>query len=227
MLSDHYPGIYELVWKSDQLEKRAEASNRPQDLAEKAATDLAIMARVKAAVDWSAIGSALKGGAGKAGKGALYGLGAAVPIGAGGASVGSHLIDNAEEAAERRTADMRNKALQVALGVGATGAGLMGLHHLLASRRTDQQQQQPESEAVDLQQTSPEELLSQQGLTPADYYGKYGSAQEDDLLEKLSTVAYLDTILEGCEANQHDKTASELRVQNAEPGADILRHLLL
>jgi hypothetical protein len=61
------------------------------------------------------------------GRGAMYAAGAAIPATAAGA----YLIHRGGEEARETASDLRNKALQTALGVGGIGAGLMGVHRLL------------------------------------------------------------------------------------------------
>lgn len=223
-----YREIRDSLWLAEQFEKRASHDPSDKNLSTKTSHDMALFERIKSAIDWSAVRGAL-GGAGKTvgkglGKGLLYGAAPAAALVGGGALAAPYVIDRAakskEEATKRVIEDVRNKALQTALGVGAIGAGLMGMHHLMAGRREDAARQAPEQAAVD--------LSNAQGLMP-DYgygYGKYGSA-EDELLEKLAVVGYLDVLLEACKG--HDKISADARAcrrLNAEHGVHILRQLL-
>ena len=124
------------------------------------------------------------------GRGAAYGLGAAVPATAGGAL----LINQAGRESRESIEDARNKALQTALGVGGIGMGLYGLHRMTSGGE------------------------------------KRSSAETQELLEKLATVGYLDTVLED---QMKHAASTEVRVQaerchllNAEHGIDILKQLL-
>lgn len=192
------------------------ASLRPSNelLNAKSAHDLGTLQLIKEAVSAGQIAKLLGGGA-------LAGAGAAVPA----YFAGRHLIQTGEEAAQRQQEEaaknFRNKALQVALGVGGIGAGLMGLHHVLKSRRAAQgaEEPQPTQEAPALDEYQAQQLA---GLMP---YYKEGSVQ-GDLLEKLSAVAYLDCILEGAEKTGADKNAAMLRRLNAEHCTHILQQLL-
>jgi hypothetical protein len=189
------------------------ASVRRSDelLAAKSAHDLETIQLIKEAVSLGQVGKVLGGGL-------LAGAGASVPA----YLTGRHLIGKGEEAAKRQQEEaaknFRNKALQVALGVGGIGAGLMGLHHVLKSRR--QAAEQPEEPA-----TSTEAMARAQELAGLMPHYKYSSA-EDDLLEKLATVAYLDCILEGAEKTGALEDATAQRHLNAEHGVHILQQLL-
>lgn len=66
-------------------------------------------------------------------RGLSYATGAAIPVGL----LGSHLIDRAGDEQKEVVEDARNKALQTALGVGAIGAGLYGIHRLTQPRQKE------------------------------------------------------------------------------------------
>lgn len=180
----------------------------------KSAHDLGTLQLIKEAVSLGQVGKLLGGGL-------LAGTGAAVPA----YLAGRHLIGQGEEAAKRQQEEaaknFRNKALQVALGVGGIGAGLMGLHHVLKGRRAAQGVDQPEAEP----ETSTDAMARAQAMAGLMPHYKY-SAAEDDLLEKLATVAYLDCVLEGAEKTGAHADASSLRLLNAEHGVHILQQLL-
>jgi hypothetical protein len=192
-------GLYHTLQRgfahSNLFEKHAAEGD--EVLAAKALNDLALFEAVKeAAINWGAAREL----AGKAmqhpvGKGLAYGTGAAIPA----AAAGSYLIGRAGDEARQTTEDVRNKALQTALGVGAVGAGLYGLHRLT----------QPSQEAAP----------------------KQASAETDEiLLEKLSTVGFLDTLFVEQEKHGADESvrheALECRMLNAEHGIDLLKQLL-
>jgi len=216
-----YEEIHNRLWRAEQLEKRASDDPSDEHLLEKTSHDVQTWERIKQAIDFGSVGKAL-GGAGKAvGKGMLYGAAPAATAVGVGALVAPSIIDHAaktkEDATKRVIEDVRNKALQTALGVGAIGAGLTGLHHVLATRRADAAKKPPTPD-----------YASYQGLTPnySNYY-KQGSAAEDDLLEKLAAVGYLDTMLSAvADTTKVGKEASLCRLLNAEHGVHILRQLL-
>lgn len=56
-------------------------------------------------------------------------LGKATAVAAPATAGGAYLIHRGGEEARETASDVRNKALQTALGVGGIGAGLMALHH--------------------------------------------------------------------------------------------------
>jgi hypothetical protein len=174
----------EQIRKAEVLEKHA--ATNPDLLDTKVAFDRALFGQLKEAGTAELIQRIL---ANPVGRGAAYGLGAAIPA----TGAGALLIHQAGEESRKSIEDARNKALQAALGIGGIGAGLYGLHKL----------------------TSRE---------------KRGDAEQQELLEKLATVGYLDEVLE-----HQIKTAAstEVRVQaqrchalNAEHGIDILKQLL-
>lgn len=209
-----YTQIVERLRDSADATKVASIHSSDALLSAKSAHDLGTLQLIKEAVSAGQVAKLLGGGL-------LAGAGAAVPA----YFAGSHLIQKGEEAAQRQQEEaaknFRNKALQVALGVGGIGAGLMGLHHVLAGRRAAQQpQEQPGQEEITPYDESQAQQLA--GLMP---YYKEGSVQ-GDLLEKLSAVVYLDCILEGAEKTGADKNATTLRRLNAEHCTHILQQLL-
>jgi hypothetical protein len=223
-----YREMCDRLFVAEQFEKRASNDPTDKNLTDKTSHDVAIWERVKQAIDFGAVRSAL-GGAGKAvGKGMLYGAAPAAAAVGAGALAAPYVIDRAAKAKEQSTKnvieDIRNKALQTALGVGAIGAGLTGMHHLLAGRREDAARQQAPQDAVNFSDS--------QGLLPGygnDYsaYHKQGSVDEDALLEKLAAVGYLDVLL--AETEGHTKVgedASHCRLLNAEHGVHLLRQLM-
>ena len=118
-----YQQIVYALGRASEFEKQAENGDALA-LHHKANHAFHVMGLVKSAIDWKSLAQV----AGKqVGKGALVGTGAAIPA----AGAGAYLINKADEAASRQQEDLRNKALQVALGVGGVSAGLMGVNHLL------------------------------------------------------------------------------------------------
>lgn len=217
MWNDLYNRVVERLRDSADAVKVASVHPSNELLAAKSAHDLATLQLIKEAVAWGPLAKSV----GKVlGGGALAGTAAAVPA----YYAGKKLIGEGEEAAKRQQEEaarnFRNKALQVALGVGGIGAGLLGLHHVLKSRR--QSQGLEETEAPETSTEAMDQAQQLAGLMP---YYKTSSA-EDDLLEKLATVVYLDCILEGAEKTGADAHAAEKRRLNAEHGAHILHQLL-
>lgn len=229
-----YRDIVGALHRSAQFEKRAAAGDLTA-LQTKAIHDLDLLGRLKEAVEVAPLMSAAK-------RGLMFGGAATIPAVAGG----SYLLHKAHKEREQTVEDIRNKALQVALGVGGIGAGLMGLHHALGSRGSANAGATPPA-AAPLTPSPPMApttgMPEGAGLTPEDMYAlqslspeelqmlfKQSSVDAGPTLQKLATVAYLEVLLEGTE--QHEKTASvqrdmhALRLLNAEHGAQLLRELL-
>ena len=239
-----YRDIVGALRRSVQFEKRAAAGDLAA-LQSKAVHDLDLLGQLKEAVEAGPLMTAAK-------RGLMFGGAATIPAVAGG----SYLLHKAHKEREQTVEDIRNKALQVALGVGGIGAGLMGLHHALGSRSqanpstpaptstngaaaglqpapgAPPQLMPEEMDGLQMQALSPEDMYALQSLSPEELQMlfKQGSVDPRSTLTKLATVAYLDVVLESTE--QHEKTASmqqdvhALRLLNAEHGAQLLRELL-
>jgi hypothetical protein len=209
-LENLYTQVVDRLRDSSDAVKVASEHLSDELLNAKSAHDLETLQLIKEAVSAGQVGKLLGGGL-------LAGAGAGVPLYLGG----RHLIQKGEEAAQRQQEEaarnFRNKALQTALGVGGIGAGLMGLHHVLKSRRQAQAPEEPATSTEAMQQAQ-----QMAGLMP---HYKYSSA-EGDLLEKLAAVAYLDCVLEGAEKTGAHDNATALRRLNAEHGVHILQQLL-
>lgn len=181
-----YYDVIGALYKSQQLEKRAAAGDQ-HALTVKASHDLDLMAHLKVA-GWAEMAPVAK-------KALVGGAAAMLPVTAGGA----YLMHKANDTAE----NVRDKALQTALGVGGVGAGLLALHHGLSSRR----------------EAAPAPSVK----TAADHH---------ELLTKLATVSYLDDVLatEEQRTQRTDpdayKEAHACRLLNAEHGVQLLRDLL-
>jgi len=139
-------------------------------------------------------------------RGAMYSAGAAVPA----TLAGSYLIGRGGEESRKSIEDLRNKALQTALGVGGIGAGLYALHRF--TRPTKRQN-------VSYRRNEEGKLVP----TYVSMSKMSSDTNETLLLEKLGTVAFLDTILDAQEKTADIQECSAL---NAEHGIDILRQLL-
>jgi hypothetical protein len=206
-----YTAIIAGLKKSAALEKYLETHDDPDVLQTKTAHDQQLFTRVKEAVNWGELASKVM--ANPVGRGAAYGLGAAIPATAGGA----YLIHRAGEESRDTIEDARNKALQTALGVGGIGAGLMALHRVT---RPDTQKHV---------QYAPDPRTGQMVPVSASMSKMSSDANEQLLLEKLATVGFLDSLLEDQEkhADAHIRQdAHECRMLNAEHGVDLLRQLL-
>lgn len=215
MNSTLYREVVAGLRKSALLEEYLGQHTDDELLRTKTAHDVQLFEHVKQASRAARVMESLRNFAGTPmGRGLGYGAGAMVPVTAGGA----YLAHRAGEEAKSTSADLRNKALQTALGVGAIGAGLYGLHRL--TRPTEQKSVQwardPNSgEMVPVTVAMSKESASQENA--------------DVLLQKLATVGYLDTILEEQEKNADESVrqdARECRMLNAEHGIDLLRQLL-
>lgn len=202
--------------KSAALEAYLETHDDPEILATKTAHDRQLFDQVKEGQ--GGMLSKLRGVAGKVmenpvGRGAAYGLGAAVPA----AGAGALLINQAGNESRKTVEDARNKALQTALGVGGIGAGLMAMNRLMKPTTTKNVAWGRDPQTGQMVPTSA-------------HMSKMSSAQEEEqLLEKLATVGFIDTLLEDQEKHadaQVRKDAHDCRMLNAEHGVDILRKLL-
>jgi hypothetical protein len=193
-----YPHIVRRLQRSDELTKIA----GDEALIHKAANDMAVMALLKHAA------------MGPLGKGLMYGAGAAVPAGL----VGGALLHQAGNESRRTVEDIRNKALQTALGVAAIGGGLYALHRTMT----------PKTKSTTSYSQGPDGTFDPYFKTKV----KLSAAQPDtaQLIEKLATVGFLDILFENQHTHGQDdetrKTAAECQLLNAEHGADILRQLL-
>jgi len=192
-----YPRLMQRLQRSDDLTKIA----GDEALIHKAANDMAVMALLKHAA------------MGPLGKGLMYGAGAAIPAGL----VGGALVHQAGNESRRTVEDIRNKALQAALGVAAIGGGLYALHRTTkpTSKTTTSYGAGPGGEMMPMRSMETKISAAQANAT--------------QLIEKLATVSFLDTLFED-QKNRADvetrKTAAECQLLNAEHGADILRQLL-
>lgn len=207
-----YHTVYRALKQAEVLEKYAAAQIQDEVLELKSAQALDILQFLKEASK----GEVLKQLVGKVPegvrKGLAYGAGAMVPVTAGGA----YLAHRAGEEAKDTASHIRNQALMTALGVGGVGAGLMGLHRALTPSK----------------QTSVSYGMTPEGMRPMHaHINKMGAVRETDeqLIEKLATVSYLDVILEAQEKNANvaiQRDAFECRRLNAEHGLDILQQML-
>lgn len=219
-----YRDIVGLLHEANHLEKRASADPSDQRLWDKTQHDVYVFKIIKTAGLNPEIINALKSKlapAGKAfGKGIAYGLVPAVgTVGAGALAVpyiANRIAKTKEETTKRIIEDARNKALQTALGIGAIGGGLMGVHHLL-TKRDQSPMTQPSMDAS-------------MGLMPSysDYGYKMSAAHTAPaLIEKLATTGYLDVMLEQLEKTaEHQTEALYCRALNAEHGTHLLRQIL-
>ncbi len=185
MDTETYRWLVEQVRKAEVLEKYA--AQDPDMLATKTQLDRDLLDHIKK----TAAGLLSRAAAHPLGKGLMLGTGVALPVGL----AGSHLIGRVGQEKRDTIEDVRNKALQVAAGLGLIGGGAMAAHRLT----------QPPAE-------------------------KRGSAENEELLEKLATVGYLDEVFED---QMKNAASTEVRVQaerchmlNAEHGIDILKQIL-
>jgi len=216
-----YGDILRALHLSAALEKTA--SLRPDTLEAKTAHDWVLFQTIKEAGLLSAarqgLSTAAESSVGKGlltaakspmGKGLLAATGAAIPAAAVVSHAGNVAADNNE--------DMRNKALQVALGIGGVGAGLLGMHRLT---------QPTESQSVSYGRDPSTGKMVMQHASGV----KKSSAEAEPLLQKLATVGYLDVVLETQAAYgktaETRENAQQCRFLNAEHGVSILRELLL
>lgn len=121
--------VYERLMPRLRISSALEKSANEQDLTTKAATDAATLALLKAA----AVNPSLM-------KGLMYGTGAAVPVGL----MGAGLIHQAGGESRKTTEDIRNKALQAAMGIAAIGGGMYALHRTQGGQKAASVQEDPQ-----------------------------------------------------------------------------------
>lgn len=199
-------GLKKTAALSNYLEKTASADA----LSTKTAHDVVLFSTLKkAAIDPGMLSKLVKS---PFGKGLGYAAGAAIPVTAGGA----YLMHRAGEESRKTIEDARNKALQTALGLGGIGAGLYGLHRLTA----------PTEKTI----TTVNEMPTGQTYKSTSTQ-KLNSAKEtpEELVKKLATTGYLETLLEEQEKTASKSLKEEIlnnRLLNCEHGVYILGQLL-
>lgn len=215
MNSALYREILAGLLKSAALENYLSTHVDDEVLAIKTAHDVHLFDRVKEASRAAALMETLRGLKGTPlAQGLGYGAGAMIPVTAGGA----YLLHRGGEEAEQASADLRNKALQAALGIGGIGAGLYALHRF--TQPTTQQ-------SIHMARDPRTGAMVPMSISMR----KQSSVQEppETLLEKLATVGFLDAVLEEQEKHADEnvrKDAHECRMLNAEHGVDLLKQLL-
>lgn len=128
-------------------------------------------------------------------KGLGYGAGLALPMTVGG----TYLLNRAGEESRETTADIRNKILQTALGLGGVGAGLYGLHRLTGGG--------PLLAGDEKRASAPQEEVV------------------TELVEKLATVGIIDSMLAGIGSDiskETQKLATEIQILNRGYGVQLL-----
>ncbi len=188
--------VYRSISTSAQLEKIAE-SKSPALQEKSTLAKIAIDAEI-----FDFIKTALNPWAKKILTGMAVGGGAALPAGL----MGSALLGQAEEKAERTTSDIRNKVLQSALGLAGIGAGLYGLHRLGGGESVG-------------------------GLIDKIRGPKQASANSslpDDAIEKLATVGMIDALMDEVANGVSDETkklAAEIKILNRGYGVKLLHEI--
>lgn len=179
-------------------------------LQQKTANDQAVFALLKHA----AAGAITKYLGSPLVKGLMYGTGAAIPV----AGAGALLINQAGRESRETTKDIRNKALQAALGIAGIGGSLYALHRATkpTTKTTTAYTRGPDGELTPMKQMQT----------------KVSETHEDPgtLVEKLATAGFLDVLFEQqrASANVDMRTkAAECQALNAEHAVDILRQLLI
>lgn len=209
------PAIHESILASKRLEKLAEIYADDAEVLEKIAeakvrVDDEIFSMAKeAGVGWEAAKQYFRsGGAGKTAlKGLIGGAGVGLGLGVPAYMVGSGLLRRGREETEATAADIRNKVLQTALGVGGIGAGLYGLHKLVGGKAPG----------------GKDGASGVLGLLP-----KFGSDEEarvEETLEKLAAVGTIEGMLDLLPDTLDEETqklASEIRMLNRSYGVHLL-----
>lgn len=210
--------IHRSVLSSKRLEKIAQSYADDTEVLEKIATikvqvDAEIFEMLKmAGAGWQAAKQYLTGGG--AGKTALKGLIGGTAVGLPTYAVGSNLLRRGREETEETARSIRNRVLEGALGVAATGAGVYGLHKLMGKDK-------PQDDSSKGSQSS-----GLMGFLPK--FGSDEKARIEETLEKLATVgtieSMLDTLPETLDASTL-KLAAEIRTLNRSYGVHLLHGL--
>jgi hypothetical protein len=188
--------IIRCVDTSKRLEKIAADFRDDQEVFEKAsAAKILVDAEVFDIIKQADVKSELAARLGRrALKGLGYGAGLALPMTAGG----TYLLHRAGEESQETAADIRNKVLQTALGLGGIGAGLYGLHRLTGGGpllANEKRASAPQEEVV------------------------------TELVEKLATVGVIDDMLDNIGndvSEETQKLAAEIRILNRGYGVQLL-----
>jgi hypothetical protein len=192
-LQDVYNQLLPRLQTSANLEKQAS----DDALVKKAGTDLATLHLIKTA-------------AGRLAKGLLTGAGIAIPTGL----VGAGLIHQAGNESRKTVEDVRNKALQTALGIAALGGGLYALHRTL----------KPDTKTTTSYRQDQYGQMAPSGMVQTKVSAAHG------IIEKLATAGFLDVLFQDQRENAEDSEtrtkAAECQLLNAEHSADLLRQLL-
>jgi hypothetical protein len=218
--------IHQSILSSKRLEKLAHIYAGDTEVLEKIAAvkvrvDNEIFEMAKesgiARKSWDTAKQYLKGGgAGKTAIKGLVGGGAAgVGLGVPAYMLGSGLLRRGREETEATTADIRNKVLQTALGVGGIGAGMYGLSKLMGGKS------KPNGATPEGNQSG-----GLMGLLPK--FGSDEKAVVEEALEKLATVGTIEGMLDLLPDTLDDETqklASEIRVLNHSYGVHLLHGL--
>lgn len=184
--------VYRKVCLSAEIEKTASARGKNDSInAElshaKIALDADIFDTIRKTAGW--FQEAMKS---PIGKGLAIGTGIAVPTGAAGA----YLLNKARDNAEDATADVRNKILQTALGLGGIGAGMYGLHRLTGGGPLFESPESSESGVAKTSSTS--------------------DSLPEDILAKFATIAAIECAMENVDQTDREavKLANEVRALN-------------
>jgi len=211
--------IHRSVLASKRLEKLAQLYENDTEVIEKIAeakirVDNEIFEMTKkAGAGWEATKRFFKSRTGLPGvaqKSLVGGAAAGVGLGLPTYMVGSGLLEKGREQTEATAADIRNKVLQTALGVGGIGAGMYGLSKLMGK-----DQAPGASQGGGLM-----------GLLPK--FGSDENAFVEETLEKLAAIGTIEGMLDSLPENVDDETkklAMEIRMLNHSYGVHLLHGL--
>lgn len=229
--------MYPLHPKLSAIQQSVCASKRLEKIAGHYADDpkmLSKLAQAKVRLDAEVFALIKRAGLlSSVGKGAAIGGGvataAAIPV----YLTGSALFDKGRDTAKETAADVRNKVLQGALGVAATGAGLYGLSNLIGSRGSNFAHSLLGGAlgGSGAAQAAPPATPVAQAEPPIQPPNKYASdrvAQKAEVLEKLATVGVIEEMLNGLPGNLDEETskhAAEVQALNRSYGVHLLNEL--
>lgn len=208
--------IHESILASKRLEKLAQAYADDTEVLEKIAeakvrVDDEIFEMAKeASPKWQALKQmfSASGPKGALMKGLAGGAGVGVGLGVPAYLVSRGAAKDWQESAEETARSVRNRVLEGALGVGALGAGMYGLHKLMGGKS-------PAADGKGLM-----------GMLPK--MGSDEKARVEETLEKLATVGTIESMLDMLPTTldgETQKLAAELRVLNRSYGVHLLHEL--
>lgn len=209
--------VHESILASKRLEKLAQVYADDNEVLEKIAAakvrvddEIFGVAKEAGALDWARKAVSWAGPKGSIGRGLATGGAVSAGLSIPAYLAGSSLLEKGRKETEETARSIRNRVLEGALGVGALGAGMYGLHKLMGG---SQGGKAPGGNG----------LL---GMLPK--LGSDEKARVEETLEKLATVGTIESMLDMLPDTIDEETrklASELRVLNRSYGVHLLHGL--